>query len=214
MGLASAAVAAEPIDELDAAQSVSQAVIDVAGWAIASGDHRQLPFAIVDKDSAQILVFDAEGKLKGMAPVLLGSATGDHSAPGVGDRELADIPLEDRTTPAGRFYAAYGPAIGEKEVLWIEYATAVSLHPVPNTPVSKRERRRQRLTSSETDDNRITHGCINVSAKFYRQIVGPVLGRRSIFYVLPEEMTLREALPGFAPPRQRAVAHGGTRERH
>jgi len=179
----------------------------VAGWAIASGDHRELPFAIVDKAAAQILIFDADGKLRGMAPVLLGSATGDHSAPGVGDRELADIPLEDRTTPAGRFYAAYGPAIGEKEVLWIDYATAVSLHPVPTTPIAKRERRRQRLLSPEPDDNRITHGCINVSAKFYRQIVGPVLGRRAIFYVLPDEMTLRDALPGYAPPR-RAIAQG------
>lgn len=189
------------IDELDGEQAVSQAVIDVAGWAIATGDHGDLPFAIVDKHAAQILVFDASGKLRGMAPVLIGSATGDHSAPGVGDRELSDIPLGDRTTPAGRFFAAYGPAIGGKTVLWVDYATAVSLHPVLET--SRTERRRERLASPEPDDNRVTHGCINVSPAFYRQVVRPVLRKQAIFYVLPDVMSVREALPGFTPPRRR-----------
>lgn len=194
--------ALEALDELDAAQTVSQAVIDVAGWAISTRDHDNLPFAIVDKGNAQILVFDAKGKLKGMAPVLLGSAWGDHSAPGVGDRELADIPLADRTTPAGRFFAGYAPMLGGGEALWIDYATAVSIHPVLTTAPARRERRRQRLASPEPEDNRITHGCINVSARFYQQVVRRVLGRKSIFYVLPDDTSLAEALPGFAPPQR------------
>ncbi len=191
---------AEEVDEIDPSLSVSDAVIGVAGWAISTGDHRDLPFAIIDKRAAQILVFDETGKLRGMAPVLLGSATGDHSAPGVGDRELADIPMEDRTTPAGRFYASYGPAIGVPEALWIDYATAVSIHPI--VPSAEGKRRKRWLASPESDDNRVTHGCVNVSPDFYRRIVRPILGRRSIFYVLPEVAELREAIPGFAPPRR------------
>jgi hypothetical protein len=198
--LASTAAAAEHVDELDANQTVSQSVVDVAGWAIATKDHGRLPFAVVDKQAAQIFVFDAEGRLRGIAPVLLGSAVGDHSAPGVGDRELADIPQADRTTPAGRFFAGYGPALGVKEALWIDYATAVSLHPIMNTADGKR--RRRWIASPTPDDNRVTHGCINVSPDFYRRIVQPVLGRQAIFYVLPDEMTLAEALPGFDPPEQ------------
>jgi hypothetical protein len=192
--------AAEEVDEIDPSLSVSDTVIEVAGWAISSGDHRDLPFAIVDKRAAQILVFDETGKLRGMAPVLLGSATGDHSAPGVGDRELADIPMDDRTTPAGRFYASYGPAIGVPEALWIDYATAVSIHPI--LPTAEGKRRKKWLASPSADDNRVTHGCVNVSPEFYQRIVRPILGRRSIFYVLPEVGELQEALPGFAPPRR------------
>ena len=205
LGLACTVASAEQVDEIDAGQAVSQSVVDVAGGAISSGDHRDLPFAIVDKRAAQILVFDASGKLRGMAPVLLGSATGDHSAPGVGDRELADIPQADRTTPAGRFLAGYGPAIGVEEALWIDYATAVSIHPILDTAEGKR--RHQWLASPAPDDNRVTHGCINVSPDFYQRVVGPVLGKRSIFYVLPDVAPLREALPGFVAPR-RAPARG------
>lgn len=197
---AAVSAAAEEVDEIDPSLSVSDSVIEVAGWAISTGDHRDLPFAIVDKRAAQILVFDGTGKLRGMAPVLLGSATGDHSAPGVGDRELADIPMEDRTTPAGRFYASYGPAIGVPEALWIDYATAVSIHPIH--PTAEGKRRKKWLASPTADDNRVTHGCVNVSPEFYQRIVRPILGRRSIFYVLPEIAELREALPGFAPPRR------------
>ena len=91
-----------PIDELPADQPISDTVIDLAGWVIATDDHQDRPFTIVDKKAAQIFVFGADGKLMGAAPVLIGSAVGDHSAPGVADRELRDIPMEDRTTPAGR----------------------------------------------------------------------------------------------------------------
>lgn len=170
----------------------------MAAWALSSGDHRELPFAIVDKRAAQIFVFDGEGRLRGMAPVLLGSAVGDHSAPGVGDRELADIPMADRTTPAGRFMAGYGPALGVKEALWIDYATAVSIHPIHDTAEGKR--RKRWLASATPDDNRVTHGCVNVSPDFYRRVVRPVLGPRSVFYILPDTLPMREALPTYIPP--------------
>jgi len=85
---------AQAIDEVDPEQPVSQASVDVAAWAIASGDNRGLPFAVIDKAAAQVLVFDADGRLQGLAPVLIGSAFGDHSTPGVGDRELSEIAPE------------------------------------------------------------------------------------------------------------------------
>src|SRR5680860_844652 len=49
----------------------------VADWVVDSGDNRSLPFAIVDKKDAKVFVFDADGRLHGAAPALLGLARGD-----------------------------------------------------------------------------------------------------------------------------------------
>ena len=188
------------IVELNSAQRVSQAAFDLSGWVIASGDNRELPFAVVDKDAAQILVFGADGKLRGIAPVLIGSAVGDDSAAGVGDRELKDIPAEDRTTPAGRYYSAFGPAIGNKSVLWVDYATSISVHALPATKEAVKEKRKQRLASKTPGDNRITHGCINVSSTFYSKVVQPAFKKNGFFYILPETAPLTTAFPSFSKP--------------
>lgn len=207
-GTFSLTASAQKIDEVDPDQPVSESVVDIAGWVLATGDNRGLPFAVIDKEAAQVLIFDAEGKLQGLAPALLGSAVGDDSAPGVGDRELKDIPMKDRTTPAGRFLAGYGPAAGNQTVLWVDYATAISIHPLPpTTSKNKKEKRKERLASSTAKDNRITHGCINVSSVFYEKVVNPVFeAQGGVFYVLPEKTPLQTAFPGFEPPTRLASA--------
>ena len=121
---------------------------------------------------------------------------GDDSAPGIGDRELKDIPMKDRTTPAGRFLAAYGPAAGKQRVLWIDYETAVSIHPLADNSTPK-EKRKERLASPGPDDNRITHGCINVSKDFYARVVKPTFEKGGVFYVLPDSKTIQAAFPGY-----------------
>ena len=193
---------AQALDNTVDAATALETVGQVTDWVIASHDNGSLPFAIVDKVAAEVFVFGADGRFKGAAPALLGSARGDHSAPGVGDRELSGIPPSQRTTPAGRFLGAFGPAWGGKDVLWVDYATAISLHAViVGTP---KEHRAQRLRSSTPKDNRITFGCINVPAAFYKNVVRPTFtGTSGVFYVLPEKMPLSEALPSF---RAQAVA--------
>jgi hypothetical protein len=186
-----------PLDEVDPDQAVSDTVINVAGWVIASKDNRDLPFAVIDKNAAQVLVFGADGRLRGLAPALIGSAIGDDSAPGVGDRELSDIPLEERTTPAGRYVAGYGPAAGGKSVLWVDYATSVSIHPLESSRSAKKEKRKERLSSPIPEDNRITHGCINVSPAFYSKIIRTTFKDGGVFYVLPDSMSLQAAFPAF-----------------
>jgi hypothetical protein len=139
-------------------------------------------------------VFDANGLLLGAAPALIGSAVGDDSAPGIGDRELSNIPPKDRTTPAGRFVARFGKAAGNREVLWVDFPTSVSLHPVING--NRKERRLQRLQSATPKDNRITYGCINVPAKFYHDIVHPLFAHAGgIVYVIPDTKSLKEVFP-------------------
>jgi hypothetical protein len=170
-------------------------------WVLASGDAGRRSFAVIDKKAAQVLVFDADGHLLGATPVLLGYAAGDDSVPGIGQRPIEQVRPEERTTPAGRFVAQAGRnALGE-EVVWVDYAAAVSMHRVRLTQAS--ERRLERLASPTPDDNRISYGCINMPPAFFEQVLWPALGRRQgVVYVLPEHKTLEAVFPGVRTSRQ------------
>ncbi|MGE8274104.1 hypothetical protein [Stenotrophomonas sp.] len=187
------------VDELPADQSVSETVIELAGWVVASKDNQGYPFAIMDKAAAQVLVFGGDGKLRGAAPALFGSAIGDHSAPGVAKLALSAIPGHDRTTPAGRFIGGYGPSDDAGRVLWVDYDSAVSMHPLP--PGTPKEKRAERLASPSPDDNRVTHGCINVTPAFYEQIVQSTFEKGGVFYILPDKDSIAKTFPEFAQSR-------------
>jgi len=168
----------------------------VADWVVDSGDNRSMPFVIVDKTDAKVFVFDADGRLRGAAPALLGLALGDEAVPGIGDREMSSIRPEERTTPAGRFVAALNRNMRGKEILWVDYDDAISMHPVITT--KPEERRAQRLASATPLDNRISYGCINVPAKFFQNVVRPAFtGTDGIVYVLPETRTARAVFASY-----------------
>jgi len=166
-------------------ERVSRDARTIANWVAYSGDNRGLPFIIVDKKQAKVLVFDPDGHLLGVTPALLGLARGDDSVPGIGERPMAEIRPEERTTPAGRFAAEMGRNAGGEDILWVDYDNAVSMHRVRAT--NPAERRLQRLASKTPNDNRISYGCINLPAAFYDQIVKPAFEPHDgIVYVLPE----------------------------
>lgn len=202
-GVASAEdAAAQPsaaVDQLPPDQNVSETVIELAGWVVASKDNQGYPFAIMDKAAAQILVFGGDGRLRGAAPGLFGSATGDHTAPGVAGIALREIPGRDRTTPAGRFVGGFGPSKDAGRVLWVDYESAVSIHPTATGVPA--ERRAERLASATPDDNRVTHGCINLAPDFYEQIIRTTFERGGVFYILPDKMSLAETFPEFVQSR-------------
>lgn len=206
VGAPSAATAAkDKPEQAEAAAPASETAAHFAEWVKVTGDNRGLPFAIVDKLTAEVFIYSPDGELLGAAPALIGSAFGDDSVPGIGDRELAEISPEERTTPAGRFLGAYGPAVGRKTVLWVDYATAVSLHPVVTS--NPREKRLQRLRSPAAEDNRITYGCINVANAFYKNVVRPTFSAsEGVFYVLPETRSLAEVFPAFHAPRHASAS--------
>jgi len=199
LGLACAATPTTAIarsDEIAENAEPSHTVAEMADWVLGTGDNQNLPFAIIDKANAQIVVFDVHGQMVGVTAALVGLAPGDDSAPGIGDRELSDMPPEERTTPAGRFVGGYGPATGGREVLWVDFSTAISLHPVVTT--KPQEKRLERLESPAADDNRITYGCINVAEVFYSDVVRPTFsGAGGVFYVLPDTKRLAEVFPGL-----------------
>lgn len=174
----------------------SSEVQKLAHWIVDSANNANLPFMIVDKVGAQVLVFTPQGQLKDASSALLGLAIGDDSVPGIGDRKLSTIRPEERTTPAGRFVASLDRDIHGKELLWVDYETAVSLHKVVTG--SPKERRAERLASPSPLDNRISYGCINVPAKFYDSVVSPSFtGTSGIVYILPETRSAREVFGSY-----------------
>lgn len=167
-----------------------------AQWVTASGDNHGLPFVVVDKAQARVLVFYPDGRLRGAAPALLGLARGDDTVPGIGQRKLASIKPRERTTPAGRFIADLGADLGVNDVLWVDYDSAISLHRVVTT--QPKERRLQRLATPTAGDNRISYGCINVPAQFYDGVVQPTFtGTSGVVYILPEIRSLASVFPAF-----------------
>lgn len=172
-------------------QGASTDVRYVADWVQATRDNQAMPYVIIDKVDAKVYVFDAEGRLQGTSAALLGMVPGDGSADGIGNRALSSIAPVDRTTPAGRFIASLGPDLNGKDILWVDYDTALALHRVGRgTPA---ERRAQRLASPGPQDNRITYGCINVPVAFYEKIVSPAFrGSSGVVYILPEMSAARE----------------------
>jgi hypothetical protein len=165
--------------------AVSRDAESVAGWVRTTGDNRGTPFAIVDKKSAVVHIFSADGKRRASSPILLGLAKGDHSVPGIGERPMADIREDERTTPAGRFVSEPGRNLSGEDIVWVDYDAAVSMHRVRAT--NKAERRLERLATPTAADNRISYGCINVPAAFYDTYVKPSFGTaKAVIYVLPE----------------------------
>ena len=182
-----------------------QASVDarqMADWVVRSADNANLPFVIVDKKDAKVFAFSAAGRLIAAAPALLGMAVGDEAIPDIGSRPLSQIRPEERTTPAGRFIASLDRNVHGKEILWVDYDGAISLHPVvKGTPA---ERRAERLSSPTPLDNRISFGCINVPTDFFANVVHSLFARTSgVVYVLPEIRSLSHTFPKYGADEHR-----------
>ncbi|MBE7367246.1 hypothetical protein [Ramlibacter pallidus] len=188
-------------------EGASPEVRHVADWAVHSRDPQGRPFAVVDKVHGRLYVFDAQGGLLGATAALVGSAPGDLSVPGIGERPIASIRPEERTTPAGRFEARMGVGPKGEDILWVDYQNALALHRVvTNVP---QERRLQRLASQVAGDRRITYGCINVPAAFYDGVVRPAFAGGGVVYILPEQRRPQELFGSYDVDAPRVV-HAST----
>lgn len=186
---ARARAAAWSVDAPDAVRRMVDA-------ALTHGDTPPQPFIVIDKQVASLFVIDADGGLLGRSAVLLGSAIGDDSVPGIGERPIALIEPFERTTPAGRFMAAAGRNSHGEDIVWVDYQAAISMHRV--RVVDPREHRLQRLASATPDDNRISYGCINVPTEFFDGTIAPIFGRGPhAVYVLPEVRAIDSMLRLF-----------------
>ncbi len=185
-------------------RQASSDVRQLATWIAAHGDNEGLPIVIVDKTGATVFAIDPNGRFIGTAAALLGLARGDESPPGIGERKLASITPQERITPAGRFVAALGRNLSGKEVLWVDYAAALSLHPVVTS--NPAEHRLRRLATPSPADNRISYGCINVPSEFFDDVVRPLFSDRGgIVYVLPETRSVASTFFGRSGGDQRKI---------
>jgi len=167
----------------------------VADWVATSRDNHALPYAVIDKRDASLILFDGTGKKVAQVPVLLGIAPGDDATPGVGSKKLGEIGPAEKTTPAGRFLAKFGYAFGRQRVLWVDYTNSVAIHPIPGD-AARSEKRRARMLSPAPEDNRITFGCINVPNAFYTANLRPLFQKKGGYvYVLPDTKAVEEVFP-------------------
>ncbi len=182
----------------------------LAGWVVDTADNGRLNFAILDKRNAKVFVFEPGGRLIGASPVLLGYAAGDDTVAGIGTRPIADVKPWERTTPAGRFRAEPGRNALPEDVLWVDYAAAVSMHRVRLS--NPAEHRAERLKSRNAQARRISYGCINMPPEFFEQVLWPNFKRQGgIVYVLPEKKRLEQVFPALATtPAGTSIARQGT----
>ncbi len=177
----------------------------VARWAASSGNAERRPFIVVDKKNARVTAYDAAGQATHTTPALMGSAIGDDSVPGIGERKIEDILPHERITPAGRFVAQQGTNLNGEDILWVDYDAAVSMHRVRTT--NPHEQRLQRLRTETIADNRISWGCINLPAPFYDSVIKPLINESSVVvYVLPETRSLTEVFALGQPAAQQVAA--------
>ncbi len=174
----------------------------IANWVADSRDNRNLSFVIIDKKNTKVFVFNAEGKLIGATPVLLGAMPGDDSVTGIGKKPMSEVRPEERTTPAGRFVGEPGRNANGEDVVWVDYDAAVSMHRV--RIVDPKERRLERLATPTTADNRISFGCVNIPVAFFENVLSPEFKAKfGIVYVLPEEKAVRDVFTQAHEPADR-----------
>lgn len=167
-------------------------------WIAYTADNQGLPYLIIDKKAAHVWIYDADGGLVESSAVLLGSAAGDTSVPGIGLRPLAQIRSAERTTPAGRFFLQAGRNSLGEDIFWLDYDAAVSLHRV--RPGGPHDQRLRRLATATAADNRISYGCVNLPIAVYNRGIHPLfLPRGGYAYVLPEVVALHQAFPRLTP---------------
>jgi hypothetical protein len=178
--------------------NASQEVRQLVSRILTTQNHQNLPFVILDKTRVRVFVFNSQGLLQGAAPALIGFAVGDDGVPGIGNRPLASIRGEEKTTPAGRYVSSLDLNLAGNQILWVDYESAISLHSlVTGDP---KEQRAKRLASQSVEDNRISFGCINVSATFFQKVVMPTFkDTLGIVYILPDSRAIQEVFSFYEP---------------
>jgi len=172
----------------------------MADWVVQRRDNGRMPFIVLDKRDARLYVFDVQGRLLDQTPVLLGSAHGDETYPGIGDVPIDQVKPFQRTTAAGRFVTRPGLDADHTDVVWLDYDAALAMHRVINKV--KSEHRLQRIASPNPKVRRISWGCINIPVAFFDTYISPVFGKRSgVTYVIPERKSFAEVFeqPSAAP---------------
>ena len=171
----------------------------VADRVVGNKDAQGKPFIIVDKPAATAYVFDGDGKIIAASPILIGAARGDVLPQSAINKTVDQTLQSEKVTPAGRFGArvevdaAYGTSLRFLDLPGSYLAMHKTYLDTPS------ERRQQRLDTVSPEDNRISYGCINVDAKFYKNIIEKNFGKTGgTMYITPDVQTLEQTFQSFA----------------
>jgi hypothetical protein len=124
---------------------------------------------------------------------VIGSAIGDDTIPGSGDKPLEQLRPEERTTGAGRYVAEVGETPDHEDVVWVDYDSGLAMHRVIKVP-----ERLNALATPSPADNRLSNGCINLPDAFYEQQLRPAIDRYGlIVYILPETRPIASTFRSF-----------------
>ena len=178
---------------------VSHAAAELLSWIAQTGNHAGAPYGVVDKRQARVWVFDAQHRLLGASPALLGLTVGDREAADITRRDVTRLSKDARITPAGRFAREPGVNVQGEDVVWLDYAAGLALHRV--RPGLAQASRLQRLAAEVASAQRVSMGCVVLPVAFYERVLRPVLGQRAgVVYVLPEHSPLQTWLPAWSAP--------------
>ena len=191
--LALQAQASTPSGMVPPASEASGMVQQFAQDVVRSADAEGRTFGVIDKPSATLWIFDAQGRPVASSPVLVGQALGDVAPPDIGTRPLSKVKLHEKVTNAGRFVTEAGSNHKGEDIVWLDYNAALSMHRVRNVPG---ESRTKRLQTPTVADNRISFGCVNIPASFYDRYIDPLFSRaKGVVYVLPETKSIASLFP-------------------
>ena len=191
--LALQAQASTPSGMVPPASEASGMVQQFAQDVVRSADAEGRTFGVIDKPSATLWIFDAQGRPVASSPVLVGQALGDVAPPDIGTRPLSKVKLHEKVTNAGRFVTEAGSNHKGEDIVWLDYNAALSMHRVRNVPG---ESRTKRLQTPTVADNRISFGCVNIPASFYDRYIDPLFSRsKGVVYVLPETKPIASLFP-------------------
>lgn len=178
-----------------AASLLSTAAAQDAGRPVAADARDNRPFAVVDKRAATLSVYEADGRLVGRTPALLGLTPGDVEPASARGKDPSALQAHERVTPAGRFEAQPGRNLSGERIVWFDYGANLSIHRLRPAPAS--QHRPERLQSARLQDRRVTLGCVVVDPAFFDQVVLPTLGSGpALVYILPERQQLMAGAAG------------------
>ena len=187
------AQASTPSGMVPPAFETSGMVQQFAQDVVRSADAEGRTFGVIDKPSATLWIFDAQGRTVASSPVLVGQAVGDVAPPDIGTRPLSKVKLHEKVTNAGRFVTEAGSNHKGEDIVWLDYNAALSMHRVRNVPG---ESRTKRLQTPTVADNRSSIGCVNIPASFYDRYIDPLFSRsKGVVYVLPETKPIASLFP-------------------
>ena len=169
----------------------------MANWVVANGDNAGKIFVIADKQAGTASFFDKNGVLIRHVPALYGKTIGDFIADKTLAKSTFTVTDKEKITPAGRFETWNKQSISGNGLVAVYKKGDVSNLAFHKVYLKKPSEKRNYLLATPTgEDNRISHGCINLPTKDAQELI-PLMDGGSVTYILPETEEGVKSFKGF-----------------